>query len=108
MSLDCVVGPAPLFGQFPHLGQVGEPVLVQQPFSDLRVHAFDPGILRGLARFDEVELHSVLVSPLIHVTTAELRTVVAADDLRPASLLLRKRFMNPSIQRGRRQDILEV
>ena len=67
-----------MLGQFPHLGQVGEPVWVQQTFSDLRVHAVDPGILRGLARIDEVELHSVLVSSLIHVPTTELRTVVAA------------------------------
>ena len=54
VSLNGVVGPAPLFGQLPDLRQVREPMDVQQPFSDLRVQAFDPGVLLWLTRFDEV------------------------------------------------------
>ena len=56
-----------------------EPVLVQALLPNSPIESLDEGVVRGLTRPAEVQLHSVRVGPLIQTLRRELRSVVHPD-----------------------------
>ena len=79
-----VVAP-PGLDLLPRVGQIEEPVLVQTLVAELAVEALDETVLHGPSGGDEVQLHLILVSPLIHHLTGKLGPVVDHDRLRLAA-----------------------
>src|SRR5215207_3179347 len=71
-----VVVEPPSLDDAAHLGQAAEPALVEALLAEAAVEALDRGVLHGLSRIDEEQLHAVLVSPAVEVTTAQLRSIV--------------------------------
>lgn len=69
------------------LCQGHELVLVEALVPKLAVEALDVGVLDGLARPDEVQLHPAAVGPLVHGPAREFRPVVTGDDLGQAAEL---------------------
>jgi len=67
--------------------QTQEPVLVQAFVPHLAVEALDESILHRLPRFDEVQLHALLVGPHIQSLARKLRPVIRHQDLRQPSSL---------------------
>ena len=76
----------PRLNRLLRVGQAHEPILVQALVAEFPVEAFDVSVLYRLARLDEGELHGVLVRPLIQRFSAKLRTIVADDGSRIATL----------------------
>src|SRR5262245_55370251 len=64
-----------------------EIVVVQAFVAKLPVEALDVGILRGLARGDELEIDAMTISPSIKRPTGEFRPLVGANRSRQASKL---------------------
>ena len=67
--------------------QTLEPVVVQALVAKTSVEAFHKGVLRRLARGNELELHAVAIGPLIQSAAGELRSLVGANCLRQAAKL---------------------
>ena len=76
----------PLFNRDLCFGQGLEPGFVQALIAEPAVEALREGVLHRLARLNELQLHAVLVRPLIEGEAPELRSVVADDRRRPAAL----------------------
>lgn len=68
-----------------HLGllQCLEPLAIQQFILQLAVEAFAVGVLPRTARLDVQRAGSAFLQPCLHRRRDKLRTIVAADELRP-------------------------
>ena len=76
-----VVVRSPGFDNLPCLVQISEPVLVQAKISELAIEALYEGILRRLARLNEMQFYADLLGPKEHGLGGEFRTVVADNRL---------------------------
>src|SRR5574343_462369 len=76
-----VVVSAPSSDQDTSLGQARKPMVVQALISESAVEAFDERILRRFACLDQLELHAVLVGPLVQSLAGEFRSLVCPDRL---------------------------
>src|SRR5438477_7461799 len=74
----------PGFDQEAGFIESGEPVFVEAFIAELAVEAFDESVLGGFARCDEVQLHVVLLRPVVQGLASKLRAVVDGDGLRQA------------------------
>ena len=74
-SFCIVIGP-PSLGNFLGFLDVHKPVVVQALVSELSVEGFNERVLDGLAGIDEMQVDSVLLSPLLCVLAPEFRSVV--------------------------------
>ena len=79
-----VVIPSPGRNADSGFGQRTEPVLVEAFIPELAVDRLDEGILRGLARLNQLQFDVALIGPLIERLAGELGTLVGADRLRVA------------------------
>ncbi len=64
------------------VGQVPKPMLIQAPFPELAIEAFDKGVLGGLAGLDKLQPELLTPCPKEQRLTGQLRPVVANDSLR--------------------------
>lgn len=76
----------PAFDTGPGLEQCREPMLVQTFIAQPPVEGLNVGILVRLARLDQAQGNSLLVSPCHHRFTAKLPAVVRPDHLRQTAL----------------------
>lgn len=76
-----VVVRSPGFDNPPCLAQISEPMLVQAEVSELAVEALYEGILRRLARLNEMQFYTDLLSPKEHGLGCEFRAIVADNRL---------------------------
>src|SRR5258706_6349788 len=74
-----VVLPQPHFGLFTHLVQSLKPVHVEHRLAVAAMESYNEAILHRLARFDELEHHSVLFGPFSQGQRDELRTIVCSQ-----------------------------
>ena len=74
-----VVVSAPSGNQDTSLRQARKPMVIQALIPKPAVEALDEGILRRFARLDQLELHAVLVGPLVQRPACELRSLVSPD-----------------------------
>ncbi len=81
MGSDLVVFLPPGFDQVTGFVECGEPVLVEAFIAELAIEAFDESVLGGFARGNEVQLHLVLLRPVMQRLASELRAVVEGDGL---------------------------
>ncbi len=76
--LRVVVDP-PVLNDLLRLCEAGEPMPAQALLTEASVEAFHVCVLRRLARVDEVELHAVIVRPLVHSPSAQFRAITPSD-----------------------------
>src|SRR5689334_18447044 len=69
----------PSVDDYTSMRQAPEPVEIQTLVAELAVEAFDMGILRGLARLNEVQRDAVRIGPSIQDLPSELRAIVHGD-----------------------------
>src|ERR1700681_376707 len=69
----------PDFGLFTHLVQTLKHEHVEHRLAVAAIESFNETILHRLARFDELEHHSVLFGPVSQSQGDELRTVVCSE-----------------------------
>src|SRR5574343_333717 len=79
-----VVVAAPSGNQDTSLGQARKPMVVQTLIPKAAVEALDERILCRFSRLDQLELHTVLVSPLVQCLAGKFRPLVSPDRLRIA------------------------
>ena len=84
MRASRVVIDAPGFDQVARRCDAGKPVFIQAFVATLAVEALDEGVLNGLPRPDETQLHAASVGPGVEGAAAEFGTVVHHQDLRKA------------------------
>ena len=84
--MSCVVGLIivcpPALDDIPRVFQADEPVFVQTLIPQSADEALSIGIFSRLSRPDEIQLHTIAISPLIQDFTGKLRSIVYRDDLR--------------------------
>lgn len=92
----------PLLGLFSDLRQRTEDIAIEKLSAKAAIKAFDSGVLRRLARTDEVEHDALLFAPELQTDRDEFRAVVQPDGARLASPLANafKRFDHPSCGKG--------
>jgi len=76
-----VVVLAPSGNQDTSLGQARKPMVVQALIPEPTVEALDERVLRRFACLDQLELHTVLVGPLVQCLASEFRPLVSPDRL---------------------------
>src|SRR5574343_1440464 len=76
-----VVVSAPSGDQDTSLGQTRKPMVVKTLIPEPAVEALDERILRRFARLDQLELHTVLVGPLVQCLAGEFRSLFSPDGL---------------------------
>ena len=76
-----VVISAPSGDQDTSLWQARKPVVIQELIPEAAVEALDKGILRGFAGLDQLELNTMLASPLTQSLTSEFRTLISSNGL---------------------------
>ena len=54
-------------------------MIIQTLIPKATVEALNVRILRGLARFDQLELDAILISPLIQCLAGELRSLISVN-----------------------------
>ena len=59
--------------------QAGKPVVIQTLVAQLAIETFDVGVLRRLARLNQLHLHVAHRCPLIECFAGELGSLVGAD-----------------------------
>src|SRR5258708_40316351 len=69
----------PKFGLFTHLVQSLKHEHVEHRLAVAAIESFNETILHGFARFDELERHLVLLSPVSQSQGDKLRTVVCSE-----------------------------
>src|ERR1700676_1591774 len=68
------------------IAEASEPVRIQTFVAQSAVEAFDVGILRGLARLNELQSHAAFFAPSGQCPPAKLRPVVEDNGSRQTSL----------------------
>ena len=76
----------PVFNDLLRFADAGKPMLVQAFLPEAAVEAFNVGVLRWLAGFDEIELNAMIVSPSVKRTAPEFRAVVHDQNVRVSAL----------------------
>ena len=82
MGPSAVVAEAPPLNGALRIGEGEKPVLVQALVPEPAVERLDEGVVHGLARTTELELHAVLMGPGVERLAPELRSIVHRDALR--------------------------
>ena len=84
-SLRIVVDP-PVFDDLAGFADAGEPMLVQALLSVAAIETLDVGVLRWLARVDEIQLDAVIIGPSIQRSPAQFRAIIDDQDIGVSSL----------------------
>src|SRR5436190_1838533 len=83
----------PLFGLLSHFVQTLKHVHVEHRLAIAAIESFNETILHRLARFDELEHHSMLFGPFSQGQRDELRTVVCSERTTRSAVRLKSTVM---------------